>query len=103
MTAFPCFAFCGKPACKSLGCIRVYNDRGGDWMPDDDQPTSGVQDFTLALCVRRWSWWPQGWPLGTRWMLYEKQTEEAEVQRFARGLRDAGAIHVSYSAKVGAQ
>ena len=27
MTAFPCFANCGKPACQTLGCIRVYNDR----------------------------------------------------------------------------
>lgn len=27
MTAFPCFAMCGKPACAKLGCIRVYNDR----------------------------------------------------------------------------
>lgn len=27
MTAFPCFAHCGDPACELHGCIRVYNDR----------------------------------------------------------------------------
>lgn len=27
MTAFPCFAMCGDPACETLGCVRVYNDR----------------------------------------------------------------------------
>ncbi len=27
MSASPCFAFCGKPACRTLGCIHVYNAR----------------------------------------------------------------------------
>lgn len=27
MGASPCFVNCGKPACKTLGCVRVYNDR----------------------------------------------------------------------------
>lgn len=27
MTAAPCFANCGQPACRKLGCVRVYNDR----------------------------------------------------------------------------
>lgn len=27
MSASPCFAMCGKPACQRLGCVRVYNAR----------------------------------------------------------------------------
>lgn len=31
MTSSPCFVNCGKPACKTLGCVRVYNDTEDAW------------------------------------------------------------------------
>lgn len=40
MTAAPCFVNCGKPACKTLGCVRVYNDGEEDaWTPTYETAT----------------------------------------------------------------
>jgi hypothetical protein len=45
MTAFPCFAMCGDPACEKLGCVRVYNDRHRVRM---DLSRGGHMDVTVA-------------------------------------------------------